>query len=342
VVPVTASNDKRFGRATWRLTLYYTLTASIVLVVFSALIYFLFIRVIPNSPEPHGLIDLHGLADLFGEPPTHELREHLFSVLIVTDSILFLLIVVAGFVISRATLRPIEKVYARQKKFVAEAAHELRTPLSVLTAGSSYLLSKERTREEYQVFTEVVNQESRHLTSLANDLLFLARSDEQVVYTHTEIDLSHLVADVTAHMRIYTEEKGLFLNVTYEPAQIIVGNEEQVRRLIMNLLKNAADYNVQNGTIKVTLERIQQSVVFTVRDSGVGIPEPETKRVFERFFKTDHARTAGSSGAGLGLSIVLEIANAHHATIELESEVGKGTTVTVRFPIAVATARGRG
>lgn len=337
VVRDTALSDKRFRRATIRLTLTYAMSASVILVLFSMLVYVLFIRVLPDAPlsryETHQ--EEEGFDDLFNEDPVHEVEENLLTVLVFTDLVLLALIVLVGYVMSRATLRPIAHVYARQKKFVAEAAHELRTPLAVLTAGASYLLARARTNEEYRTFTNDVLEESRRLTKLANDLLFLAQHEEQPHEKHGEVDLKTLIDSVLDAMRPYALSHEVELTGLTHTTGRVRGSTADLRRVLLNLTKNAIDYNTHGGSVKVALSETADEVILNVSDTGVGIPQEELPFVFERFYKVDRARTGNNAGAGLGLAIVRDIVDAHHGRISLQSELRQGTTVTIVLPRAL-------
>lgn len=329
----TDSEDKRFRSAVLRLTAYYAMGAFFILAVFSILVYVLFVRALPE-PDMHDEY-VETLASATSEPVPHELAEHLMEVLLLTDAALFALVLALGFILSRATLAPLQASYVRQKRFIADVTHELRTPLSVLRSGSDYLLARERSSEEYRSFVEIVRNESRHLSDMTDDLLLLARTDEQKARPFAKVDLSAIVTRECAHLRLYAAENDVSVVSDAVASDCVVdGDESQLTRLLKNLLRNAIDYNTIAGTVEVTLGRVNGTIELVVRDTGIGIPPEALESIFERFYKVDHARTSGQSGTGLGLAIVQNIVRTHGGSIRVKSTVDVGTTVTVVLPVA--------
>ncbi len=331
--PDTGSDHSAFSRAVLRLTAYYALGAFVIVAVFTALVYFLFIQQLPVA-DVHEVTAADQLMDVRDVPTAHELRENLMSVLLTADLALLALSIVLGYVLSRATLAPIERAYLRQKRFIAEAAHELRTPLAVLTAGASFLGGSTRSVAEYREFVGVVKDESGRLSALANDLLFLARRDEGAVPRRDAVDLSALVGEQCAFMQLYAKPAGVELIGQVAAGLTVTGDADHLARLVVNLVKNAIDYNRTGGSVQVALAAAGTDAVLTVRDTGIGIPAEAQQAVFERFYKVDPSRGGMSKGAGLGLAIVKEIVAEHGGTVTLESTEGEGTRVTVRVPVA--------
>lgn len=331
----TASHDKAFTYAVWRLTGYYTFGAFVILVIFSLVVYALFIRTLPPIHEPLG--DAHDsfVQEVMLEPTAHELHEQLVDVLVTAD--LFLLVITAlfGYILSRATLAPIQHSYIRQRRFVAEAAHELRTPLSVMRAGADYLLLRKRPPAEHEEFTRVVKEEATRLTALTNDLLSLVRSDEGIAPSPVSVDLTKLTTHVATQMRWYAKERKCTIEIKTEGAATMVhGDKVQLTQLLMNLMKNAIDYNRPGGHVRVSLASTRGQAQLTIADTGKGIPEAEQQAVFERFYTLQGNVAGQSGGAGLGLSIVKAIVTDHKGTILLKSEPNKGTTIIVTLPLA--------
>jgi two-component system, OmpR family, sensor kinase len=230
-------------------------------------------------------------------------------------------------------LASIEEAYRAQQRFVSDASHELRAPLTAIQANLELL---QRHPEMPDVDrSEALNEaerEAERLTRLVADLLALARADAGVPLRISLVDLDSVVLDVLESTRPLTHGQVLTLEVL-EPVQVR-GDEDRLKQLFLILLDNALKYTPQQGTVAVQLRRAQEAAELLVRDTGVGIPQDALPHVFERFYRADPGRGRDPSGTGLGLAIADWIVCQHHGQIAIASDAGVGTTVTVRLPLA--------
>ncbi len=335
----TFSTHNEFRRARIKLTTYYSAAVFLVLALFSFLVYRLFIQNLQFDLDDRNFVLVEGgqrLEHPEGEAEqttTLEIRDGLISILLIADAILLALIILLSYFLARATLKPIERAYLQQKRFISDAAHELRTPLAVMKAGAEVALSGAPTQKEYKAFVEEALQEVRHMSHMTDDLLFLARTGEMRTNTPKErVDLTALCEQTVARMQSYAKDKKVTLSCTTQKDIAVTGRLPHLRRLIMNIMKNAIDYNVPNGTVDVSLSREEHTALITVVDTGIGMQKEDLEHIFDRFYKADTSRTARhTEGSGLGLSIVKEIVDEHGGRISVESNVGKGTRIEIRL-----------
>jgi heavy metal sensor kinase len=232
----------------------------------------------------------------------------------------------------------LDKAFTRQRRFVADASHELRTPVAAIRSMTDVVLAQSAPveREEYLSVLCDVNAEAERLGHLISDLLALARTDENQVLLERElVRLDLLVADVAATTEPLAAERGIILEVLAQQPATVIGDEVRLIQVIINLIDNAVAYTNAGG--KVTLEvKVHNNKAFlTVRDTGIGIAAEHLEHIFERFYRVDPARSRAAGGTGLGLAITEWIVRAHGGKITVESEVGQGTAFTVMLPIAV-------
>ena len=231
-----------------------------------------------------------------------------------------------------STFARLETAFAQQKQFAADAAHELRTPVSVMLTQTQTALNRERDAESYKQTVEACQRAAQRMRKLIESLLALARFDAgQEVLKRLRFDLSKTITDGIELVKPLAEERGVRI-FTEMISQEITGDPERLAQVIANLLTNAIQYNRPGGEARVKLASQNGLAVLTVSDTGQGIAPEDLPRVFERFYRADAARTGGGS-AGLGLSICKAIVEAHGGTIEAESEFGKGSTFIVRLPV---------
>ncbi|MEK7667170.1 MAG: HAMP domain-containing sensor histidine kinase [Gemmatimonadota bacterium] len=235
-----------------------------------------------------------------------------------------------------AMMARLEASFAALRRFIADASHELKTPLTVMRAGVERALTDPRTAAEALVPLEETLQEVRRMTELVDALLTLARVDEGRMELHKEpLDLQDLVAEVYETAQMLGEEAGLTvtLETPDEPvtAEVDAG---RIRQLVMNLMTNAVKYTPSGGGIWLSLSATSQVATVAVRDSGIGIAPGDVGRVFDRFWRADAARsrTGERPGIGLGLAIGKWIAEAHGGSLAVTSRPGRGTTFTVTIP----------
>jgi heavy metal sensor kinase len=229
----------------------------------------------------------------------------------------------------------------RQQQFVADAAHELRGPLAAMRSLVEVAVSHDRSSAEYRETLEEVLEEMRHLSSLANALLTLAEAGGDDAGTaREELDLAAVVRQTAAMFAGVADERGIRITVDAAPV-VLPGSAAQFRQVLGNLLDNGIRFTPPGGTVSVRLAADADRALLTVRDSGEGIAAGHIDRIFDRFYKTDPARSRhdGRSG-GLGLPICKAIVERHGGTIAVASGVGQGTTVTVALPLR-ADGRGR-
>jgi two-component system, OmpR family, heavy metal sensor histidine kinase CusS len=227
----------------------------------------------------------------------------------------------------------LERSFEEVRRFTADAAHELRTPIAVLRNEAEVALRKPREPEQYRRVLEDQLEELERLSRLAERLLFLCREDAGLVPMSREsVRLDEVVEDIAEHMRVVAEEKGVRLKTDGGVPCHINGDEDQLHRLLFNLLDNAIKFTPATGTVTVETARVDAKVRVVVTDSGIGIPPEHVPHVFKRFYRVDAARGGEVSGAGLGLAIARSIAEAHGGSIEIESTVGKGTLAILTLP----------
>ena len=230
-----------------------------------------------------------------------------------------------------AMLVSIETAYQAQQRFVSDASHELRAPLTAIQGNLELLrLHPVMPAAERDEALAEVERETNRLTRLVGDLLALARADAGVTLQRRPVDLDAIVLDTFRTARQLTHGQELTLD-PFEPVQV-VGDEDRLKQLILILLDNALKYTPPNGCVTLGLRRGKATTEILVRDTGVGIPAADLPHVFERFYRADPARGRDPGGTGLGLPIARWIAEQHGGTISLESLLGQGTTVIVRLP----------
>ena len=230
-------------------------------------------------------------------------------------------------------LERVAQSFERQRRFMADASHELRTPAAILRGESEVALSKgERSAEEYRESLAVLHAEAQRLTQIVEDLFTLSRADAgQYPLSPRDFYLDDLVADCVHAARSLAVAKQITLSADVHEEMPIHADETLMRRMLLNLLDNAIKYTPKGGRVTVSCAWNDSHYELSVSDTGPGIPAELQSRVFERFFRADKARTRADDngvGAGLGLSIARWIAEAHHGRLELARSDAGGSTFT--------------
>lgn len=218
-----------------------------------------------------------------------------------------------------------------RRDFVSNVSHELRTPLSTIKILTETLLEIREDDEEAVEFLRKIDGEVDSMTALVRDLLDLTRLESVGArLALREVEVERLVEDVRDRMRPLAERHGVVLTATTAKAGTLVCDERRLHQALINLITNAIVHTPSGGMVTVGAERAALEVSFYVCDTGTGIPADDLSRVWERFFKTDKARTG--PGTGLGLAIVKHIVQAHSGSVSAASEVGKGSEFRINIP----------
>jgi two-component system OmpR family sensor kinase len=230
-------------------------------------------------------------------------------------------------------LSRVDQSFDTMRRFVADASHELRTPLSVIRGEADVSLAHERTAAEYRESLAIILDESRRLSRLVDDLLNLARADAGGVKLQLrDFYFNDLLADCCRSIQSLATTRRIKLDCQPGGDIPFSGDEELLRRLIINLLDNAIRYTPAGGEVTASLDSQERGVRLRISDTGIGIAPDAAAHVFERFFRADKARSRAEGGFGLGLSIVKWIAESHHGAVELDSRPSAGSTFTVTLP----------
>ncbi len=230
-------------------------------------------------------------------------------------------------------LARLDQSFDTMRRFVADASHELRTPIAVIRGEADVALSQERSPAEYRESLAVVLDEARRLSRLVDDLLNLARADAGHVTLQTQdFYLNELLAECCRSVQGLAITRGLALECLPGDDLQFTGDEQLLRRLVINLLDNAIRYTPSGGKVSATLQTGATSVQLRVSDTGIGIAPADAARVFERFYRAGEARSRQDGGFGLGLAIVRWVAESHRGAVECTSTSGHGSTFTVTLP----------
>jgi signal transduction histidine kinase len=234
-----------------------------------------------------------------------------------------------------STFARLETAFAQQKQFASDAAHELRTPVSVILTQTQMSLNRERDAAGYKQTVEACQRAAQRMRKLIESLLELARFDAgQEVMKRLKFDFSKTISDSVEMVQTLADEKRVKIVSELAPLEI-TGDSERLSQVVNNLLTNAIQYNQPDGEVRLSLKQQDGLAVLEIFNTGQGMAAEDLPRVFERFYRADKSRT-GAGNSGLGLSICKAIVEAHGGTISAASEKNSGTTFTVRLPAGVS------
>ncbi len=221
-----------------------------------------------------------------------------------------------------------------RKEFVADVSHELKTPITSIMGYADTLLEGEYEKEIQDKFLNVIASEARRMAKLVSDLLTLSRYDNsQTRIEKTEFDLGELVKKCQEKLQIEIDKKHqeteCFVTANVPP---VYADKYGIERVVLNILSNSIKYTRDFGKIKIYVGFVYNNAYIKIIDNGIGIPEEDLNRIFERFYRVDKARTREMGGTGLGLSIAKEILDKNNGSIDIKSVVGQGTEVVIQIP----------
>lgn len=221
-----------------------------------------------------------------------------------------------------------------RKEFVANVSHELKTPITTIKSYTETLLDRDVDKNTQENFINVINSESDRMARLVQDLLQLSNIDYQkTAWNQEEINLSSLIDMILYNLGLLIKEKKINVHkntTSFLPK--IIADKDGIERVVLNVITNSIKYNRENGNIYIDLYEEDSYLFLRIKDDGIGIPDEDVSRIFERFYRVEKGRSRDMGGTGLGLSIAKEIIQGNRGEIDLSSEQGKGTIVTLRFP----------
>ncbi|MBE9182486.1 ATP-binding protein [Oculatella sp. LEGE 06141] len=237
-------------------------------------------------------------------------------------------------------MQPVYKTFQQMQQFTADAAHELRTPLAAMQATIESTLRLQDTLKPNSPDSTgalaILQRQTTRLSQLVKDLLLLARLDNrELTKQQRSCCLNDVVNDLLEELSVLAMEAGVILSIDIKvPHSVDVwGDEEQLYRLVFNLINNAIQATPEGGQVKVLLNQTDHTAIIQVQDTGVGIAPEEQHRIFDRFYRVEQDRSRRTGGSGLGLSISQAIAQMHNGIIFVTSELGKGSTFTLYLPL---------
>lgn len=245
-------------------------------------------------------------------------------------------IVLIALLLSRWVLKPVERAWEQQRQFVADASHELKTPLAVILANIQILKSDEsKIPEESRRWIERTADEAERMRGLVEELLELARTEDgsSNARANATVDLSSLVEGDALQFDAVAYERGCEIEANVVDGISVLGDQEQLERLLKTLIDNACKYAARGTTVKVTLEKNGSHALFVATNQGEPIPEEDLPHVFDRFWRSDKARARSTGGYGLGLAIAKGIAESYGGKIWATSDDVRGTSFYVKLPI---------
>ena len=218
----------------------------------------------------------------------------------------------------------------RRREFTANVSHELKSPLQSIMGSAELIENGLVKKEDMPKFIGNIRSEATRLLTLINDIIKLSKLDEGTTLSEQDFDLYSLVKENIEVLKSSAEKKNI--SVSFKGESLMMKSMKPlVSEIVYNLIDNAIKYNVENGSVEISISRDKNNIILSVSDTGIGIPEEYQERVFERFYRVDKSHSKETGGTGLGLSIVKHAVQDIGADIKLESRCGKGTVVTVRF-----------
>ncbi|MDR3278777.1 MAG: HAMP domain-containing histidine kinase [Oscillospiraceae bacterium] len=223
-----------------------------------------------------------------------------------------------------------------RRRFVADASHELKTPLaSIRLLSDSILQNEEIDVSTIREFVADIGDEAERLTRTTEKLMTLTRLDNDVASPNASVDMRGVVVSTLRMLRPLAASYGLLLDSALDGGCTVFATEDSLHQIIFNLIENAIKYNTPGGSVSVRLTREHASALFTVEDTGIGVPDDDLPYIFDRFYRVDKARSRASGGSGLGLSIVRDTVREYGGSISAARRAAGGMSFQVRFPLYI-------
>jgi two-component system sensor histidine kinase CiaH len=255
------------------------------------------------------------------------------NTLLFTDVLIILSAAGVSYWLAGKTLKPVQNALEAQRLFATQASHELRTPLAVMRNDSEVTLRNPRaTTSDLRETLSSTIEEIEKMSQLVEDLLVLARSENAQVAAHGNVNIADIQRETLLKLEPLTKQKGLVIISETHGKMDIIGNEQELKRVLINILQNSIEHTDEGGEIRLISQEKKGFVQLNIQDTGCGIATHDLPHVFNRFYKGN--RSSEKEGTGLGLSIVKEIVTQHEGSIEIDSTEGLGTTVRITFPLA--------
>jgi two-component system sensor histidine kinase SenX3 len=227
-----------------------------------------------------------------------------------------------------------ERVHEVRRDFVANISHELKTPIGALSLLSEAVLSAKSDPDSVTNFATRMQHEAKRLTDLVQEIINLSRlQDSDPLQVAHELQINDLIREAVDQCKTTSEARNIWVTITEGQDATVLGDREQLIMAIHNLIENAINYSPENTKVAVTTNIEKDIVEISVTDQGIGIPDSELDRIFERFYRVDPARSRETGGTGLGLSIVKHISTKHGGEVKVWSSPNVGSTFALRLPI---------
>lgn len=268
--------------------------------------------------------------------PQQSILTNLIYTFLAVALIMLILIYLISRFFANKSIKPVKDAFEKQKQFIADASHELKTPLAVIGTNVDVLLSNSTdTIENQSKWLEYIKSASVRMAKLTNDLLYLTQvdhSDRKTIFT--AFDVSETVQSAILTMEAIIYEHDLSLHYDIEPELITYGNNEEIKEVVMIILDNALKYTNPKGSVDISLKRRHNDIVLGISNTGEGIPEDQLGRIFDRFYRVDKSRSRALGGYGLGLPIAKAIIEQHKGRIYAKSIMNEKTTFYVELPLS--------
>ncbi len=317
-----------FFVARLRLTFYYTITAIVILGGSSIVLYNTILSNLTQSI----------LENIFLNPDISQAlidraQDILVNRFITINIIIIFFVIILGFLLTEKTLKPIKLNMQKQKRFIADASHELRTPIAVVISGLEVNLNNKKLDITGAKKTlENTLDEMREFSKLSNDLLDLSKYDMSKQTKYEIFSINELVKSIVEKNKNLANLKNINIETKIELPSVVLGNKIELSRVFFNILDNAIKNTLQDGKIFVSDKVVSGKYLLTISDNGVGIKADILNKIFDPFFRGDTSRS--TDGAGLGLTLSKKIIENHKGTISVKSQVNKGTNVIISLPIS--------
>ena len=334
-----------FKSARIKLTAWYLVIIMLITFVFSGLIYAGVANVTSRALDNQQRRLEHRFRDIspnqklpsgfqFMDPETlTEIRSRTLSDLVTLNVSLFVVPGSLGYFLAGGSLHPIEHMVQQQKRFVSDAAHELRPPITAIKTNIEVTLRSQSLSlaDAGNVLTDTV-EEIDKLTAFTNKLLARSKYQASVVEEKEPIQLDELLRDIARRLQSIAAVREQNIELVDKPLKVL-GNRSSLEEVFTNILENSLKYSSEKKSIAINMSNIGNNVIVAISDQGIGIKKEELPHIFEPFYRADKSRTgSGSEGYGLGLAIAKDIVEAHKGSISAKSVINEGTTFTITLP----------